>query len=230
MVADSRSHAVGVDRLLWAVVPVKRLVNAKRRLTDVFGPCERRALVLAMLRDVLTALRGTRVLDGVMVVSPDDSVLNCAAGFGARVLSETQESGYSEAATSAACALVREPGRAMLLLPGDLPMLSTSDVEALVLAHGKRSPAVTLSPSRSGHGTNALLCTPPDAIRFQFGQTSFRQHLEAARAEGIQVRVVKCAGLGLDLDTRDDLQLFAAHETDTHTQRFLESAGFGEAA
>ena len=89
---------------------------------------------------------------------------------------------------------------------------------------------MTLSPSRNGRGTNAILCTPPDAIPFRFGEASFRQHLEAARALGIEPRVLKRAGICLDLDTRNDLQRFAARRTATHTQRVLENAGFGQVA
>src|ERR1700680_3207545 len=44
---------------IWAVVPVKELDRAKERLAPVLPPERRRALMLAMLEDVLTALAPT---------------------------------------------------------------------------------------------------------------------------------------------------------------------------
>ena len=55
---------------VWAVVPVKELDRAKERLAAVLPPERRRALMLAMLEDVLTALAATPGLDGLAVVTP----------------------------------------------------------------------------------------------------------------------------------------------------------------
>ena len=44
---------------VWAVVPVKELDQAKERLAAVLTPEGRRALMLAMLEDVLAALAMT---------------------------------------------------------------------------------------------------------------------------------------------------------------------------
>ena len=51
----------------YALVPVKGLSRAKTRLAGALTGDERAGLVLAMLRDVLTALRGLQTI----VVSPD---------------------------------------------------------------------------------------------------------------------------------------------------------------
>ena len=59
----------------WAVVPVKPLEAAKRRLAGALDPAARRGLSLAMLADVLDALDATAGLDGAAVVSRDADVL-----------------------------------------------------------------------------------------------------------------------------------------------------------
>ena len=41
---------------MWAIVPIKTFERAKQRLADVLSEEERRALMLAMARDVLTCL------------------------------------------------------------------------------------------------------------------------------------------------------------------------------
>ncbi|HCD27329.1 MAG TPA: 2-phospho-L-lactate guanylyltransferase, partial [Gammaproteobacteria bacterium] len=47
---------------MWAIVPIKTFERAKQRLADVLSPAERRALMLAMARDVLTSLSKSRQL------------------------------------------------------------------------------------------------------------------------------------------------------------------------
>jgi 2-phospho-L-lactate guanylyltransferase (CobY/MobA/RfbA family) len=39
---------------MWAIVPIKTFERAKQRLADVLNEEERRSLMLAMARDVLT--------------------------------------------------------------------------------------------------------------------------------------------------------------------------------
>ena len=70
-------------------LPVKSLDEAKGRLASVLSPLERAALTLAMLEDVLDA---TLLLPGweTWVVSPDESVLEVAAGRGATPMPEEQ--------------------------------------------------------------------------------------------------------------------------------------------
>src|SRR5262249_9551226 len=56
------------EHMIWAIVPAKPGADAKRRLAPVLAPAERERLAQAMLRDVLTALRGARCLAGVAVI------------------------------------------------------------------------------------------------------------------------------------------------------------------
>ena len=66
-----------------------------------------------------------------------------------------------------------------------------------------------------------MLCSPPDVFPFRFGDDSFHPHLAAARAIGIEPGVVERAGIGLDIDTPDDLQAFVASPSDTRAYRLL---------
>jgi len=60
-------------------------------------------------------------------------------------------------------------------------------------------------PDRHRTGTNALLLTPPDAIRPAFGEGSCERHVAAARAAGIPHSVEHLRSLALDLDTPADV-------------------------
>ena len=81
-------------------------------------------------------------------------------------------------------------------------------------------------------GSNCVACSPPDCMAFGFGEDSFRRHLRIARERGVKASVAKLPGLGLDVDTPDDLYK-VAHELrekalDTNTHRFLNESGIME--
>ena len=100
-------------------------------------------------------------------------------------------------------AAVTRGAEAVLILPTDLPTLSVRDVEAIV--HLKQSsPFMAIAPDRKGHGTNALLLSPPDLIGFSFGENSFKIHKEAGLKHGIDPTCVLRDGLSFDVDTPDD--------------------------
>ena len=54
---------------MWAIVPIKTFERAKQRLANVLNEEERRSLMLAMARDVLTCLSKAKNLDGILIVS-----------------------------------------------------------------------------------------------------------------------------------------------------------------
>ena len=64
-----------------AILPVKRLGDAKTRLDGDLSPGARRALTEAMITDVLIALRRTPEVDVVLVVTGDTSASALAAGI-----------------------------------------------------------------------------------------------------------------------------------------------------
>jgi 2-phospho-L-lactate guanylyltransferase len=79
---------------------------------------------------------------------------------------------------------------------------------------------MTFVPSLAEDGTNAILCSPPTIMPFAFGPDSFRRHLEAARGLGLEPRIVRSPGIGLDIDLHGDLQRFMATPSDTRTRKF----------
>ena len=66
-------------------------------------------------------------------------------------------------------------------------------------------------------------------MSFGFGEDSFRRHLSLARARGIEAMVAKLPGIGLDIDTADDVVELAAvlaqQNLRSHTQRYIENSG-----
>ena len=102
------------------VVVVEPLHLAKGRLASVMSAPERRALVLAMLGDVLAALDATDAVSGVIVVSRDAEALALAARLGASALLDRSD-GLNSALAQAAAFAAQCEASALLALPADLP-------------------------------------------------------------------------------------------------------------
>lgn len=191
--------------LRFALIPVKELSQAKARLAPVLDAAARRELALALFRDVLAAALGCRALDGVAVVSRDADVLSIAADAGAQGLPEPggpaagSGQALNEALASAAEKLRARGADRLLVLAADLPLVTAEDIQAVAEAEAD----VVVVPSDDG-GTNALALRP-GAIAFQFGPESAQRHLKAAREAGLRTLLLDLPGLGLDIDTPEDL-------------------------
>jgi len=186
-----------------AVLPVKTFSRAKQRIADAVAEEQRQALAEAMVGDVLAGLGAVTRIDGVLVVSAEPRAKALAAAAGARVIHDGREDGQSRAARLGALAAADAGAGRVLLVPGDCPALDPGEVDDLLGAH--RGAEVVVVPDRHGSGTNALLLAPPGAIAPSFGPGSFARHAARARGAGLKVRVADVPSLGLDVDTRDDL-------------------------
>ena len=201
----------------WAVVPVKGLDAAQRRLAGVLDLAGRRGLMRAMLADVLDALAASPGVDGVAVISRDRQVARQARAAGARPLPETGV-GPNAAVAEAARVLAGEGCATLLVVAADVPLATPEEIAEML---GPRRAALTLVPDRHGIGTNALAWTPPAACTPGFGGRSLARHLETARGAGIPVSVLELPGLGLDIDTPEDLLALRRRPGTTRTQAFL---------
>src|SRR4030095_5659461 len=105
-----------------------------------------------------------------------------------------------------------------LTIPGDVPCASAAEIRALLAAPGGER-AAAFVPSLSGFGTNAALLAPPDVMALKFGEPSFANHLESARARGLVPIVLDLPGIGLDVDAPEDLRLLLARRAHTRGAR-----------
>jgi 2-phospho-L-lactate guanylyltransferase len=153
---------------IWAVVPVKDTAAAKQRLASAVPAHLRRGLALAMLEDVLAALADTPGLAGRLLVTIDPAARGLAARYGAECIEDGAESGHTGAVTAAARRLASENRGAMLTLPGDIPLVTASEIVRLIDAHLQSSrigaPSFTIAPSHDEMGSNAIILSPPDAV------------------------------------------------------------------
>ncbi|MBV8850410.1 MAG: 2-phospho-L-lactate guanylyltransferase [Methylobacteriaceae bacterium] len=209
---------------IWAVVPSKGTVGAKQRLTPVMDAACRGAFAMAMLSDVLAVLAEVRALAGVIVVTTDPFAVRIAGSFGARTLIEESPRGLTMAISLASTRLCAESADGMIVLPGDIPLVTSNDVETLLQEHAA-GPSFVIVPARDEQGSNAVLVAPPGHVPLRFGDDSFRPHLASARAHGIVPLVHRLPNIALDIDTPRDLSAFLHRPSRTRARAFLEARG-----
>jgi 2-phospho-L-lactate guanylyltransferase len=210
----------------FAVLPVKHFVAGKTRLADDLGKGTRRALVEAMVTDVLIALRRAERIDHTLVVTGEAAMEAIAHGYDAQTVLDPDDAGHNQAASIGIREAIERGARRVLLVPGDCPALNPKEIDALLTRAPAPTPEVVVIPDRHGAGTNGLVLTPPDIITPTFGPGSCERHVEAARAAGARVRVEELPSLVLDVDTIEDLAalreaLGGGHGNAAHTRGML---------
>jgi 2-phospho-L-lactate guanylyltransferase len=196
-----------------ALMPVKGFCNAKQRLSPMLSSDARELLAETMFRDVLRQVRVARGLVGTFVVTGDDRVAAMAATAGAEVIREAQEKGETNAVDFARRELKAAGCEAVLVIPGDMPLVRATDIERILsqVSRDATAPFALLVPSHDRLGTNALLLAPPDLIKLRFGYDSFNFHMSQVAAQGLPIRFVEDEHVALDIDDPKDLEWFLSY-------------------
>lgn len=172
---------------LRTVVPF-RLGDAKTGLSPALDRDDREALALAMLRDILDACPGD-----VEVVTPDP----LPGDLDADVVTDP-------APLNDALETRLDDGLPALILPADLPLIRSRDVEDLLAEEGD----VVIAPGLRG-GTNALLLR--ERIPLRYGGRSFPRHVAAARDRDLDLAIHESLRFAVDVDTPEDLVEIELH-------------------
>ncbi len=212
---------------MWAVLPIKDVSAAKQRLQAILTPEERESLFRAMLQDVVTAIASAQDLDGLAIVSGDPVGVELARAQGALLIAEGANRGQSSAIGSAVNTLMAKGVRRILTIPGDVPLVTPGEIDA-VCASLEKEPAMTIVPDTRDTGSNCIAISPPDAIAYSFGTHSLKAHLQSARERNLTVNIMRLPGLGLDIDSPDDLISLMHSDTDTRARSFLLASGIAD--
>ena len=174
-----------------AILPLKLSADRKSRLVPVLSGKERQRLGDQMACHVITELRAVVAIDDIIMLSPRpiaDWPVRHALDQGRGLNAELD-------------ALAATVPNKILIIHGDLPLVTAQDITALVDAAEAKGCAI--APDRHGQGTNALaLCTRREGFSFAFGGDSFARHQNSL---GDALATVQRTGLSCDIDTPDDL-------------------------
>ncbi len=187
--------------MIAAVVPAKSPAGAKSRLLRHLPRPAVERLCVAMLCDVIDALRAVPQLSRVAVVTPDEAVAARARAAGAEVLLRP-EPGLNAAVEAAAAVFAPGAEDGVLVVLGDVAGARPAELERLLGSLAGRG--VALAASRDG-GTSALLRRPRDVIAAGFGPDSARVHRERAARAGVRCVELELPSLAIDVDEPEDL-------------------------
>lgn len=206
------------------MIPVKKLLKSKGRLSKVLKPEERRDFVLFMLEDVLRATLSS-TLHQTVVIGSDPIVRHIVENSGASFLPETRR-GLNNALEYATSWCAKKGAEAVLILPADIPLITEGDVNEIINLSSEKA-SIVISPS-DDYGTNSLMRRPPNVIRTYFGPRSFEKHVDEASRRGISTKIYRSPRVSLDIDSVQDLKSLLKVGGGTASRRFLEQIKMDE--
>ncbi len=205
---------------VFVIIPVKRLDNAKSRLSSLLTDDERKCFCLKMLEDVLGTVKSTKCPHETVVVSKDPMISKIAKNFDAAYLKE-RKAGLNKTVSEAVDWCVERGAASVLVLPADIPLVAPTDLNRIFTFGEKAS--MVISPSRNGKGTNALLLTPPNVSPTFYGPHSFQRHIKEAKKLKISLQGYRSSRIALDIDTVKDLTYFISLKAkETSAYKVLE--------
>jgi 2-phospho-L-lactate guanylyltransferase len=187
---------------LSVIIPLRGRAGGKTRLAERFTPRQRETLVRHMAETVLDAVIDSKAASQIVLVTRDPIFAQEVIGNRTGVRIVHQPARFPgligaldfgrEAATSTTT----------LVLFADLPLIQAADVRAVATSPGK----VVVVPDRHRSGTNGVLVRedPDGEFRYQFGEDSFRKHLDEAGRLWWDCTEVVRPGTAIDLDTIGD--------------------------
>ncbi len=207
--------------IIWAIIPVKPLKYSKSRLAHILSTEERAELTSNILKRTLGVVNEAPLISRTLVVSRDTAVLKVARQIGASTYGETEKQDLNLALTRAAHIAIAQKADGILILPADLPFITSKDIVAIIETAGanhqygsngysfKRRTMVICS-DHNNDGTNALLVSPPTGFNFQYGPGSFTKHLAEAEHLGMNSTTLSRPNIEFDLDTEEDWSAYLA--------------------
>jgi 2-phospho-L-lactate guanylyltransferase len=237
---------------MQVLLPLKEFAAAKQRLAGVLSAPERAQLFEAMVDDVLNALTAHPAIDHVVICSRDRAAVWLARYYEVEFLHENQLhesqlhegqlceqqasaygndaqcSGLNAVVNAAARRFAAQGATELMVVHGDLPLLTESDISAFVERHrAARGAAVTIAPDRRGSGTNLLAWRALPEFTARYGAQSFQRHSAQAKALQAELSVCDLAGARCDIDEPEDSLLLAQNTQNIalRTMAYLRDSG-----
>lgn len=192
------------------LLPVKQFARSKQRLSGWLAAREREMLARVMFEDVWETLRLAFPPDRLLVISAEPEVVSRCRADRIRCRAEAEPLSHSQSVIEATAWAMSLGVSSLLSVPIDTPAVKPEEI--VKLSDLARRYSVVVAPSANGTGTNALLRTPPDAIRPRFGPGSCALHVAEARSKGLSHLVFPVPSLAADIDTPEEAAQFLSLE------------------
>jgi len=120
--------------IIWAIIPVKPLLQSKTRLARLLTPDQRAALTAHLLANTIQLLQQIPAIDEILVISRDDAVFTIAQAHHSRILAEKPpyqlKTAVTQASQCSAAEIVQEIVTAVHAFTG--PVSQADDLTILV--------------------------------------------------------------------------------------------------
>lgn len=181
------------NRQWHAVVPAKLLKDAKSRLG-------REDLALPFFTDVISALKQSKLVESVTVVSADPTICRLAVELNCQIVMENRSNGILPAINMGISSLKLPDQRNILVVLGDLPCLNPDQVDSFIL-QGSEFDSAFVSDAE-GTGSTMWMRTHSTIPTPHFGPRSRAMHRESG---AIEIDDPQLIGTRRDVDTAVNL-------------------------
>lgn len=192
------------------IIPVKSFSKSKSRLnlpeSKVTNLCE------IMLKEILQVVSETKSIDDVLLVSKDESAFKIGKQFRCTEIVDEKESGVNDAITLANRYLAENRYDCSIVLPQDLPLITTEDLNNLIWFYEKRKNAIIV-PSRHFDGTNALVRRPKLDLKTRYDEGSYRFQFEPLIATNVKYSLGLIHRIMIDVDSVLDVNYVIKQNT-----------------
>ena len=156
-----------------------------------------------MLQEVLDTTSKCKLIDKIILVSKDETVLKLGRSFGAVEIFD-DESGVNNAIHLADQYLSDKEFDCSIIFPQDIPIMKSTDIDNL-LGFVKSESSVIIVPSRQFNGTNALVRCPANIMDTRYDMGSYTFQIDAASTKTKNISIALIRRMMLDIDDEFDL-------------------------
>ena len=211
-----------------AIIPVRFLPSTKHRLAQRFDATQRRLLVHSMLKDVLRAIHQSKLISRSIIVTSDENFKATYPNLDLD-LQRSEIHGLNQELTEFLNSLSRKGTRHVIIILGDLPLLTGVVLDDLIWS-GLQSDRPVIAQDWKGRGTNLLFFTQPLTFKLQFGENSCEKHKKELQSKGFNPIIYHAMETALDIDDEAaigqlvNLARFDMKVQNTRTFQFLRIA------
>lgn len=144
------------------------------------------------------------LISDIVVVSNNDNLKDTRNNHKITFLTDPNE-GVNKAILIADSYLDSKHVDASIVIPIDLPLMTSKDIDQLCEISAEFSKCIMICPSKRFDGTNILFRKPHNIIKTHYDNNSYSNHLLEAKRGDIFIKHLYHDNLVFDIDTKEDL-------------------------
>jgi len=193
---------------VWALIPINSFNASMSRLSSLLNQEERIELTKILAIQTLNILNKIEAIDKIIVMTHETEWIESLSIEKITTIDDFDVPVLKKKIEKASNWMEKQKAKRIIYLSIDLPFINLTDVETFINSHKK---GMTIVEADKDGGTNALILDMPRMINFQFGENSFKKHIQSAENANITIKVFKNRALSSDLDDENDFKKFKMH-------------------